>query len=69
LSAFLLGVYMNKISAKELLKIPTKELVIKIYIQLVKLNGTVSWHSKFIWIFIGVLITGLVGGIIAYFIF
>lgn len=60
---------MNKISVKELLKIPTKELVIKIYIQLVKLNGTVAWHSKFIWIFIGVLITGLIGGVIAYFIF
>ena len=60
---------MNKISAKELLKLPTKELVIKIYIQLIKLNGTVDWHSKFIWTFIGILITGLVGGIIAYFIF
>lgn len=60
---------MNKISAKELLKLPTKELVIKIYIQLVKLNGKVRFHEKFIWLFIGLLITGLIGGVIAYFIF
>lgn len=60
---------MNKISVKELLKQPTKELIVEIYIQLVKLNGTVNWHSKFIWTFIGILITGLVGGTIAYFIF
>ena len=60
---------MNKITVKELLKKPTKELVIEIYMQLIKLNGTVGWHSKFIWIFIGVLITSLVGGVIAYFIF
>ena len=60
---------MNKISVKELLKKPTKELVIEIYIQLVKLNGKVSFHDKFIWTFIGLLITGLIGGAIAYFIF
>ncbi len=60
---------MNKISAKELLKIPTKELVIKIYMQLIKLNGKVSFHDKFIWILIGLLVTGLIGGAIAYFIF
>jgi len=60
---------MNKISVKELLKQPTKELIIGIYIQLVKLNGTVNWHSKFIWTFIGILITGFIGGTIAYFIF
>lgn len=60
---------MNKISAKELLKLPTKELVIKIYMQLIKLNGKVSFHDKFIWILIGLLVTGLIGGAIAYFIF
>jgi len=60
---------MEKISAKELLKVPTKELVIKIYIQLVALNGTVAFHNKFIWTFIGLLITGFIGGAIAYFIF
>lgn len=60
---------MEKISAKELLKMPTKELVVKVYIQLIKLNGTVEWHSKFIWTFIGILITGFMGGAIAYFIF
>jgi len=60
---------MNKISAKELLKLPTKELVIKIYMQLIKLNGKVSFHDKFIWILIGLLVTGLIGGVIAYFIF
>jgi len=60
---------MNKISAKELLKLPTKELVIKIYMQLIKLNGKVSFHDKFIWILIGLLVTGLIGGTIAYFIF
>lgn len=60
---------MNKISAKELLKLPTKELVIKIYMQLIKLNGKVSFHDRFIWILIGLLITGLIGGTIAYFIF
>ncbi|MBA7519135.1 hypothetical protein ES705_11210 [subsurface metagenome] len=60
---------MNKISAKELLKLPTKELVIKIYMQLIKLNGKVSFHEKFIWTLIGLLITGLIGGAIAYFIF
>lgn len=60
---------MNKISAKELLKLPTKELVIKIYMQLIKLNGKVSFHDKFIWILIGLLVTGLIGGVIVYFIF
>jgi len=60
---------MEKITAKELLKLPTKELVIKIYIQLVRLNGTVTFHNKFIWTLIGLLITGLIGGAIAYFIF
>lgn len=60
---------MDKISVKELLKIPTKELVIKIYIQLVKLNGKVSFHDWFIKIMIGLLVAGIIGGLIKYFIF
>ncbi len=52
---------------------PTKYFVVKMYVEFTqhftKLNGKVSFHDKFIWIFIGILITGLIGGAIAYFIF
>jgi len=59
----------NRITAKELMKKPTKELVIELYLEFIKMNGKVGFHDKFIWTFIGILITGVIGGIIAYFIF
>lgn len=47
---------------------PTKYLIAKMYFEFnkhfVKLNGKVSFHDKFIWTFIGVLIVSFVGGII-----
>ncbi|MBA7479136.1 hypothetical protein ES707_14567 [subsurface metagenome] len=52
---------------------PTKYFVVRMYVEFTqhftKLNGKVGFHDKFIWIFIGILITGLIGGAIAYFIF
>lgn len=46
----------------------TKYLVAKMYVdfsnQFTRLNGKVKWHDKFIWTFIGILITAFIGGLI-----
>lgn len=48
---------------------PTRHLIARMYVefttQFLKLNGRVSFHDKFIWTFIGVLVVSFVGGIIA----
>lgn len=50
-------------------KKPTRYLVARMYIefreQFIKLNGKVSFHDKFIWTLIGILVISFVGGIIA----
>lgn len=47
----------------------TKYLIAKMYVEFREhfliLNGKVSFHDKFVWSFIGILITGFVGGTIA----
>ena len=47
----------------------TKYLVAKMYIEFrehfTRLNGKVSFHDKMWWTFIGILIAGFIGGIIA----
>jgi len=46
----------------------TKFLVAKMYVEFnqhfTKLNGKVNFHDKFIWAFIGILITAFIGGLI-----
>lgn len=48
---------------------PTKYLLAKMYVEFrehfITLNGKVSFHDKFIWTFIGILITSFIGGTIA----
>ncbi len=47
----------------------TKYLVAKMYIEFkehfTRVNGKLSFHDKFVWAFIGILIAGFIGGIIA----
>lgn len=64
----------NKPSKDDLIKeimesnSPTRYLIARMYIEfrehLLELNSKVGFHNKFIWTFIGILITGFVGGII-----
>ncbi|GAH34393.1 unnamed protein product [marine sediment metagenome] len=56
---------INKIAIEDLEKKPAKWIRARIYQQLILLNGKVKFHDKFIWLFIGILISGFVGGIIA----
>jgi len=56
---------ISKIALEDLEKKPAKWIRARIYHQLILLNGKVKFHDKFIWLFIGILITGFVGGIIA----
>ena len=48
---------------------PTRYLIARMYIEFKEhfliLNGKVNFHDKFVWLFIGILVTGFVGGIIA----
>lgn len=48
---------------------PTRHLIARMYVEFsnhfLTLNGKISFHDKFIWTFIGVLIVSFVGGIIA----
>ncbi len=65
----------NRMSKDDLIKEimaknrPTKYLIAKMYVEFrehfLTLNGKVSFHDKFIWTFIGILITSFVGGTIA----
>ena len=52
---------------------PTKYFVVKMYVEFTqhftKLNGKVGFHDWFVRILILLLVTGLIGGLIKYFIF
>jgi len=45
-----------------------KELIVRMYVtfdrHFAKLNGKVSFHNKFVWAFIGILITAFIGGLV-----
>lgn len=50
-------------------KSSTRYLIARMYVEFskhfVKLNSKVNFHDKFVWIFIGILITSFIGGTIA----
>ena len=47
----------------------TKYLVAKMYVDFTnhftRINGKIRFHDKFVWAFIGILISGFTGGLIA----
>ena len=58
----------DNLSITDLLNVPTKALTIAIFIKVKQQNGKLNFHDKFIWTFLGILITGFVGGLITYFV-
>jgi len=48
---------------------PTRYLIARMYVEFSEhfliLNGKVNFHDKFVWTFIGILITSFIGGTIA----
>lgn len=59
----------DNLSITDLMSVPSKELVIAIFIKTKQINGKVRFHDKFVWTFISILITGFIGGSITYFVF
>jgi len=56
---------MNKMTIEDLERKPAKWIRARMYYQLILLNGTVRFHNRFIWLFIGILISSFIGGTIA----
>ena len=59
----------DKLEIDDLLKKPSKELLVAMFVKIKQQNGKVNFHDKFIWIFLGILITGFIGGAITFFVF